>query len=1319
MKKLLLLFMLMMSFHGFSQECYISGLDPKGNYAGYHYYEIGGLSKLQVLSPTGSFNRIFVDGEIYNCGKYVNSFVVNIADKFNDGISSIVLYHDSQEYGACFLSRKCDFELDGLFYAEKPDSEEIGVVGYNYDIKNNDIIINDEVTYKLGNKIVTWIAPWALKNSKCTSIKLSSRIEQINEGAFMGCANLERIEIPSSVLNIGVDAFDGCSSLSELILQDGGYINIEVKKGKRNAFEDCRLKYAYLGQEISIWNSSPSPFTGLKYLDFIEFGSEVKHLPKGLFKDCKSLSSITIPSNIKSINPSVFSGCESLTSVQFLNSFDWMMDSLFYNCSALENIEIPNGVTSIMNDVFNGCTSLSEIILPRSVSSIGNGTFNNCTKLSKVTSLNLIPPMLNGDVFDNYNAELYVPGLSLNDYKQANGWNNFSWVRPIPGTELISFNEDTVTITSGETYKLTVTTIPEDATVSWTSSNSECVIVNSEGVISGIKGGTAVVTASIYEDKKAECVVTVRQGANELKFDIHDLSLRVGEEYKIKTTILPENTFDKTIKWSSSNNSVANIDEDGNIVALKAGTAIIKGSMNKIANDSCKVVVIQPAESISLQTTAEMYIGTSLRLTATVLPEDVTDNTVTWSTSDAAIATVDTEGNVTAVAVGEATITATCGDKSATCNVTVNPILAESIALDKTELNLTIGASEKLTATVLPEDVTDKTVTWSTSDASIATVDNEGNVTAVAVGEATITATCGDKTATCKVTVNPILAESITLDKTELTLTIGASEKLTATVLPEDVSDKTVTWSTSDASIATVDAEGNVKAISVGEATITATCGDKSATCKVTVNPILAESITLDKTELTLTIGASEKLTAIVLPEDVTDKTVTWSTSDAAIATVDNEGNVTAVAVGEATITATCGDKTATCEVTVNPILAESITLDKTELTLTIGASEKLTATVLPEEVTDKTVTWSTSDAAIATVDTEGNVTAISVGEATITATCGDKSATCKVTVNPILAESITLDKTELTLTIGASEKLTPTVLPEDVTDKTVTWSTSDASIATVDAEGNVKAISVGEATITATCGDKSATCKVTVNPILAESISLDKTELTLTIGETEKLTATVLPEDVTDKTVTWSTSDATIATVDAEGNVKAISVGEATITATCGDKSATCKVTVNPILAESITLDKTELTLTIGASEKLTAIVLPEDVTDKTVTWSTSDAAIATVDTEGNVTAISVGEAVITATCGEISTSCRVIVEKISGIVFVSADDINIVVNGNELTIKGATSEDKVTIVRQDGAVIYSGNNRESYTLVRGLYIILVNDATYKVVIN
>ena len=569
-------------------------------------------------------------------------------------------------------------------------------------------------------------------------------------------------------------------------------------------------------------------------------------------------------------------------------------------------------------------------------------------------------------------------------------------------------------------------------------------------------------------------------------------------------------------------------------------------------------------------------------------------------------------------------------------------------------------------------------------------------------------------------TVNPILAESIALDHTELVLTIGATDKLTATVLPEDVTDKTVTWTSSDDTIVKVDEEGNIQALALGEATITAACGEKSATCKVTVNPILAESIALDRTELVLTIGATDKLTATVLPEDVTDKTVTWTSSDDTIVKVDEDGNIQALALGEAIITAACGEKSATCKVTVNPILAESIALDRTELVLTIGATDKLTATVLPEDVTDKTVTWTSSDDTIVTVDEEGNIQALALGEAIITAACGEKSATCKVTVNPILAESIALDRTELVLTIGATDKLTATVLPEDVTDKTVTWTSSDESIVMVDEEGNIRALALGEAIITAACGEVSATCKVTVNPILAESIALDRTELVLTIGATDKLTATVLPEDVTDKTVTWASSDDTIVKVDAEGNIQALALGEATITATCGEQSATCKVTVNPILAESIALDRTELVLTIGATDKLTATVLPEDVTDKTVTWTSSDESIATVDEDGNVTAIAEGEAVITAACGEVSASCNVTVEGIvTGIVYVENDDINITVNGTELTVETSRPSAKVTIVRQDGAVIYTGENRGLYYLVRGLYIVVVDNATQKIVIN
>ena len=163
-------------------------------------------------------------------------------------------------------------------------------------------------------------------------------------------------------------------------------------------------------------------------------------------------------------------------------------------------------------------------------------------------------------------------------------------------------------------------------------------------------------------------------------------------------------------------------------------------------------------------------------------------------------------------------------------------VAVSGVSLNKTSVTLTEGESEMLTATVKPDNATDMTVTWTSSDASIAKVEN-GKVTAVKAGSATITAKAGDKTATCTVTVNKkvVAVTSVALNKTELTLTEGDSETLTATVKPDDATDKTVTWTTSDASIATVDANGKVTAVKAGLATITAKAGDKSATCKVTV----------------------------------------------------------------------------------------------------------------------------------------------------------------------------------------------------------------------------------------------------------------------------------------------------------------------------------------------------------------------------------------------------------------------------------------------------------------------------------------------------
>ena len=241
-------------------------------------------------------------------------------------------------------------------------------------------------------------------------------------------------------------------------------------------------------------------------------------------------------------------------------------------------------------------------------------------------------------------------------------------------------------------------------------------------------------------------------------------------------------------------------------------------------------------------------------------------------------------------------------------------IPVSSVGLSSTELSMVVGEQFALTATVLPENATDKTVTWSSSDPSVATVE-DGTVTALAVGEAVITATSGDAVATCAVKVNPIPVASVTLDKASAEVLVGEQFTLTAMVLPENATDKTVTWSSSDPSVATVE-DGTVTALTVGEAVITATSGDAVGTCAVKVNPIPVTSITLDKDSAEVLVGEQFTLTATILPENATDKTVVWSSSDPSVASVE-DGTVTALAVGDAVITASVGGFSATCKVNV------------------------------------------------------------------------------------------------------------------------------------------------------------------------------------------------------------------------------------------------------------------------------------------------------------------------------------------------------------------------------------------------------------------
>ena len=354
----------------------------------------------------------------------------------------------------------------------------------------------------------------------------------------------------------------------------------------------------------------------------------------------------------------------------------------------------------------------------------------------------------------------------------------------------------------------------------------------------------------------------------------------------------------------------------------------------------------------------------------------------------------------------------------------INYVPVTGVRLQPTTLSLAAGTNEKVSYTVLPENATNKLVTWTTSDYKIASFSAEDavyhlaeGIYGFAPGKATITVTTnaldGKRSASCAVTVTaPIAVTGVTINKTWTSLPVGQSEKLTATVQPSNATDKRIIWSSSNDKIADVDFEtGLVTAVAAGTADITVATynSNKTATCTVTVTNLAVTGVTIDRTTLSLPAGHSEQLTAAIQPPNASNKSVTWTTSNPAVATV-SEGSVKAEAEGTAVITVKTedGNKTAACTVTVTPGTA-GVTLDKTTLSLSPDAREKLSATVLPATAANKSVTWTSSNPGIATVDSDGWVTAKGTGTATITATTwdGKHTATCTVTVTSTVAARI------------------------------------------------------------------------------------------------------------------------------------------------------------------------------------------------------------------------------------------------------------------------------------------------------------------------
>ena len=664
-----------------------------------------------------------------------------------------------------------------------------------------------------------------------------------------------------------------------------------------------------------------------------------------------------------------------------------------------------------------------------------------------------------------------------------------------------------------------------------------------------------------------------------------------------------------------------------------------------------------------------MWVGESdVSFTVDVQPANASNKNFTATSSAATTASVS-GSTIHASAPGSATITVKTADggHTATVQVTVKQKVGE-ISLSAGKTTLKVGESTKVTASISPENATDKGITFTSSAATVATVDADGNVMATGAGSATITATAKDgKGASSSITLKvEEMAAGVTLEPNSLNLKENETAQLSASVQPTTAS-QSIRYSSNNDAVATVSNTGLVTAVKEGTAIITAAANDgsgKYATCTVKVGSTPVEvpvtGITVNPSELLLEEKEAKELKATVEPANATNKGVIFSSSNTNVAVVSNDGLVTAVNNGTAIITVTSKENSsiiAKCSVKVGkPVMVTDVTVQPAELKLKTDGTYQLSVSVLPSNADERGVTFESSNTAVATISASGLVTAKGPGTATITATAKDgsgKKATCTVTVTQPV-KGVTVSPASVVIQKGNVQKLTASVVPANATNQELVYKSSNETVAIVSKDGIITGLNEGWATITVCSEENQAiygTCTVKVGlPVYVTKITLDTTNVTMWAGATRQLGVSIEPANADIKTVTYGSSNPDVATVSNTGLITAKKKGTTTITVTAADgsgKSASCAVIVKqPVTGIQITPNG--YTLVKGDVKQLSAVVSPADADNTGVIWASSNPNIAAVSADGRVTAVNEGSCVITATCKDnasISASCTIVV--------------------------------------------------------------------------
>ena len=730
------------------------------------------------------------------------------------------------------------FEYKGFKFSVISEEDKTCSVNGFANASMSEVIIPEEAINEKGAAYsVTEVgkyAFWELGENVINIVKLPNSVIKIGECAFLRCQQLSSCDLPKNLISIGFGSFEDCKSLVSIdfpqtltTIGEKSFMGCEKLTSVKfpnsltsigsQAFQDCigLIMLDYPAANVSVGSGAFSKCSGLVKINFPEdislIGKSADQI--GVFSGCISLKSIDFPASVTEIGQRTFAYCTGLTSLDLPIKLTKIDDAAFHGCTELQTVNFPKTLERIGSSSFSNCSGLTTLIFPESLKNIYSNAFNRCNGLTNIVFNS--GPYLDSDSFSQcpniniiiYNTEepfIYKWGMSIFDYdriktifgnstyeeayvlvpqtildkiKGITPWNYFEKIDQIP---IATLNTDNLKIWAGDKDNINVSIIPEDsplgnAEIKWTSSNTDIITVTDSGdsaSVSNLGKGNAEVYCNLnwrgLWNQTCKSQVTIMEVLTGIEIENTQSSLLKGESIAITTITNPIEAYDPKYKWSSSDETVANIipSTNGNalLTGLKAGKVTItveaeqEGSKGGHASKSMEFTILQPVESLSLDPAAiEAEEGDTFQITATVLPEDAADKTLEWSSSDESIATVDQTGLVSVLKEGECVITAKTTDGSdltANCylSVTKGIILAESLSLNPAAKEAVEGDTFQITATVLPEDATDKTLEWSSSDESVATVDQTGLVSVLKEGECVITAKTtdgSDLTANC------------------------------------------------------------------------------------------------------------------------------------------------------------------------------------------------------------------------------------------------------------------------------------------------------------------------------------------------------------------------------------------------------------------------------------------------------------------------------------------------------------------------------------------------------------------------------------------